>query len=181
MYCSEEYWSNEGNNKRMRLYRKISKGLKIFSYVLKIVLAIYVLILCTNSLLCLFNIISDNELNFLRSINFRNLIYNTYKITFIIILLVTLYYGYKRNCSIGKLISNLIKSIIFLPISVLLIYNFLMLGNLMNSFYLLVIFVVMEWVINSFIARIDKLYGIAVGSIEVNKNRKGDKKICKGK
>lgn len=51
----------------------------------------------------------------------------------------------------------------------------------MSSFYLLVLYVVVTSVIGFVSKRIDTLYDIAVGSVEVNKNRKGDKKLCKGK
>ena len=49
----------------------------------------------------------------------------------------------------------------------------------MSSFYLLVVFVVVNLIINQLTNRIDKLYDVAVGNIEMN--RKGDKKVCKGK
>ena len=69
------------------------------------------------------------------------------------------------------------NNLLFLPISALLIYNFVVLGSLMTNFYLLVVFVVIMFIINQLTTRVDKLYSIAVG--EVNENRKGENKVCK--
>ena len=167
----------------MQFYHKLSKGLKIFNHILTVALVLYILVLCTNSIFCLFDkiICCSNNLELLNVINFKALVFNTYKITFIILLLLVLYYSRKRNYTIKKIISIIFNGLLFLPISVLLIYNFMVLGSLMSSFYLLVLFVVVTFVINSITKRIDRLYDIAVGSLEVNKNRKGDKKVCKGK
>ena len=71
------------------------------------------------------------------------------------------------------------SGLLFLPVSALLIYNFVALKSLMSSFYLLVVFSVLMIIINQLTNRIDRLYDIAVGSNEI-KEKKG-KKICKEK
>lgn len=51
----------------------------------------------------------------------------------------------------------------------------------MRSFYLAVIIAVLVFAIDFLIKRIDSLYDLAVGSTDVNKNRKGESKVCKKK
>lgn len=182
MRSSEKYWSEEGNNKRMQTYHKFSKALKIIDYVFVIGFVFYILVLCTNSLFHLFdnmiNCVDQMELSHLY--NFKSIVYNTYEITFITILIFVVYNLIKKKYEIKKVKSTLLVGMLFLPVSALLIYNFIMLGSLMSSFYLLVVFVVISWIIKLLTKRIDNLYDIAVGSIEIDKNRKGEKK-CKVK
>ena len=78
-----------------------------------------------------------------------------------------------------KIFCILVSGLLFLPVSALLIYNFVELKSLMSSFYLLVVFSVLMIIINQLTNRIDRLYDIAVGSNEI-KEKKG-KKICKEK
>lgn len=73
------------------------------------------------------------------------------------------------------------EGLLFLPISALLTYNFMLLGSLMRSFYLVVAVAVVIFFIESLAKRIDRLYELAVGSTDENKNRKGDNKVCKKK
>ena len=51
----------------------------------------------------------------------------------------------------------------------------------MRSFYLVVAVAVVIFSIESLAKRIDRLYELAVGSTDENKNRKGDNKVCKKK
>ena len=178
---SEKYWRSEGNNKRMRSYHKLSEILKITKNILLIGLAIYCVILATNSIFCLHDkfICCDTEISILSFINFRNFVLDIYIATFIIALFVVLYFSRKQKYSMKQVINVIANSLLFLPVSSLLVYNFVVLGSLMSSFYLLVVFVVVNLIINQLTNRIDKLYDVAVGNIEMN--RKGDKKVCKGK
>ena len=104
---------------------------------------------------------------------------DVYIATFIITSFVVLYFSRKQKYSFNKFIYIIVNSLLFLPVSALLIYNFVALGSLMSSFYLLVVFSVVVIIINQLTNRIDKLYNIAVGSNETKD--KGGKKICKGK
>ena len=118
----------------------------------------------------------DNNQNF---VNFRGFILDVYIATFIITSFVVLYFSRKKNYSFMKVIYIIVNSLLFLPVSALLVYNFVILGSLMSSFYLLVVFSVVIFVINQLTTKIDKLYDIAVGNNEIKE--KGGKKICKEK
>ena len=178
---SEKYWKNEGNNKRMRNYCKLSKILKIVKFILIFALALYCIMLSSDSIFCLYDklICCDTNINLLNFIDFKKFVIDIYIVTFIISLFVVLYYGRKQKYSLKKIIFIILNSLTFLPIAVLLVYNFVVLGSLMSSFYLLVVFSVVIFIINQLTSRIDRLFEIAVGSIEIN--GKGDKKVCKGK
>lgn len=162
----------------MRNYHKVSIGLKILKYILMIAITFYCVVICTNSLFCLYDkmLCCDLMMDLLTFVNFKDFVLDIYIATFIIISFVVLYYGRKEKCSIKRFIIILMNSLLFLPVSALLIYNFVVLGSLMLNFYLLVVFVVIIFIINQLVNRIDKLYTIAVG--EVNENRKGENKIC---
>lgn len=164
----------------MQNYHKLSKILKILNNILAFLLVLYLLVLCTNSLFYLFRFSYYDSIDIVKLLDYKSFVFNIYIITFISLLLLMGYYNHKKSYPIKKIISTIFNGMLFLPISVLMIYNFMFLGNLMISFYLIVIFIVVTFVINLITKRIDTLYSIAVGSNEVNKNRKGDKK-CKDK
>ena len=178
---SEKYWCDEGNNKRMRSYYKLSKILKVIKYLLILGLILYFIILATDSIFCLFDkyICCEKELTLLSYVDFKKFILDIYIVTFIITLFVVLYLSRKQRYSLNKIFCILVSGLLFLPVSALLIYNFVALKSLMSSFYLLVVFSVLMTIINQLTNRIDRLYDIAVGSNEI-KERKG-KKICKEK
>lgn len=180
---SEKYWCNEGNNKRMRNYHKLSFILKVIENVLLLAFVLYCLCLSTNTIFYLFDRLKYcNEGVTLINIDaFKKFVFDTYIITFIMSWFVVLYVSRKRKYSLKKIISIMVKGLLFLPISSLLTYNFVMLGSLMRSFYLAVIIAVLVFAIDFLIKRIDSLYDLAVGSTDVNKNRKGESKVCKKK
>lgn len=165
----------------MRSYHKLSKILKFIKHFLIVVLALYCVLLATNSIFCLFDryVCCENELTLLNFVNFRGFILDIYIATFIITSFVVLYFSRKKNYSFMKVIYIIVNSLLFLPVSALLVYNFVILGSLMSSFYLLVVFSVVIFVINQLTTKIDKLYDIAVGNNEIKE--KGEKKICKEK
>ncbi len=173
---SEKYWHSEGNNKRMRGYHKLSKILKTIRYILIVLLAIYIVVLSTESIVCLFD---KMEFNLLSSIDLKKFILDVYITTFISTSFIIFYSNRKQKYLLKKIIYLVVDSLLFLPVSILLIYNFLAVGSFMRCFYLLVVFSVVMIIIEQLTNRIDKLYDIAVGSIEIN--RKGDKKVCKEK
>ncbi len=177
---SEKYWKDEGNNRRMRKYHKLSKILKIVRYILISALVIYILRISTNSLICLFDRMTccNNELTLLSLIDFKEFIYDVYIATFIIASFVVFYIIRSKKYSLKEVAILLMEILLILPVSVLLVYNFVILDSFMRCFYLLVVFSVVMILINQLTNRIDRLYDIAVGSIQLN--RKGDK-VCKGK
>lgn len=173
----------------MRSYHKLSIILKAIRSLLVLMVIVYCLYLSTDTIFCLFDRLSccSNEQTIINMIDIKKFVFDTYIITFIMMLFVVLYYGKKDKLSLKRIFQICSLSLFFLPISALLNYNFMILGSLMCSFYLLVITVVIVLSIDFIRNRIDKLYDLAVGVQEVrdvnevDKNRKGENKKCKRK
>lgn len=173
----------------MRSYHKLSIILKAIRSLLVLMVIVYCLYLSTDTIFCLFDRLSccSNEQTIINMIDIKKFVFDTYIITFIMMLFVVLYYGKKNKLSLKRIFQICSLSLFFLPISALLNYNFMILGSLMCSFYLLVITVVIVLSIDFIRNRIDKLYDLAVGVQEVrdvnevDKNRKGENKKCKRK
>lgn len=184
---AEEYWKDEGNNKRMQFYHKLSIIMKYLKVVLIFLIIIYCLYLSTNTIFSIFDNFNclNNNANLIKLIDLRKFVLNTYIITFVIMMFLVVYYGKKNNLNCKNIINTLIKSILFLPCSALFNYNFMILGSLMRSFYLVVVVAVIILSIDYILKRINRLYDLAVNgtavNIVVNKNGKGDNKKCKKK
>lgn len=184
---AEEYWKDEGNNKRMQFYHKLSIIMKYLKVVLIFLIIIYCLYLSTNTIFSIFDNFNclNNNANLIKLIDLRKFVLNTYIITFVIMMFLVVYYGKKNNLNCKNIINILIKSILFLPCSALLNYNFMILGSLMRSFYLVVVVAVIILSIDYILKRINRLYDLAVNgtavNIVVNKNGKGDNRKCKKK
>lgn len=184
---AEEYWKDEGNNKRMQFYHKLSIIMKYLKVLLIFLIIIYCLYLSTNTIFSIFDNFNclNNNTNLIKLIDLRKFVLNTYIITFVIMMFLVVYYGKKNNLNCKNIINTLIKSILFLPCSALLNYNFMILGSLMRSFYLVVVVAVIILSIDYILKRINRLYDLAVNetavNIVVNKNGKGDNRKCKKK
>ena len=184
---AEEYWKDEGNNKRMQFYHKLSIIMKYLKVVLIFLIIIYCLYSSTNTIFSIFDNFNclNNNTNLIKLIDLRKFVLNTYIITFVIMMFLVVYYGKKNNLNCKNIINTLIKSILFLPCSALLNYNFMILGSLMRSFYLVVVVAVIILSIDYILKRINRLYDLAVNetavNIVVNKNGKGDNRKCKKK
>ena len=184
---AEEYWKDEGNNKRMQFYHKLSIIMKYLKVVLIFLIIIYCLYLSTNTIFSIFDNFNclNNNANLIKLIDLRKFVLNTYIITFVIMMFLVVYYGKKNNLNCKNIINTLIKSILFLPCSALLNYNFMILGSLMRSFYLVVVVAVIILSIDYILKRINRLYDLAVNetavNIVVNKYGKGDNRKCKKK
>lgn len=184
---SEEYWNDEGNNKRMQTYHKLSIIMKYIRVVLLLIIVIYCLYLSTNTIFCLFDKLSccGDEISLTSLIDLRKFVFNTYIITFVMMLFVVLYLGKKNKLNLKNIIINVFRLLLFLPISALLNYNFVILGSLMSSFYIVVVVAVIIISIDFVSKKIDRLYDVAVNGKEVkevvDKNGKGDNKKCKKK
>ena len=167
-----DYWKNEGNNKRMQQYYKIQNGLRIIRWILVMILIIHVLKLVSTSLvtLCTKLELSDN----LIQLNNSSWIINIYKISIIIIMLSLLFYK-RKNYSFEKLGYTFLGSLLVIPLIVLMIFHFAVLGSLMSSFYLVVLFVVIILTINKVISRINVLYEKEKKVVENKTKRKGEK------
>ena len=101
-------------------------------------------------------------------------IINIYKISIIAIMFSLLFYK-NRNYSIEKLGYIFLGSLLIIPLIVLMIFHFAVLGNLMSSFYLVVLFVVVILAMNKLINRIIVLYDAATKVVENKMKRKGEK------
>lgn len=167
-----DYWKNEGNNKRMQQYYKIQNGLRIIRWILAMILVIHILKLVSTSIITL---CTELELpsNLIQLSN-STWIINTYKISIIVILLSLLFYK-NKNYSIEKLGYIFLGSLLVIPLIVLMIFHFAVLGSLMSSFYLVVLFVVIILTISKVINRINVLYDAATKVVENKTKRKGEK------
>ena len=114
--------------------------------------------------------LSDN----LIQLNNSSWIINIYKISIIIIMLSLLFYK-RKNYSFEKLGYTFLGSLLVIPLIVLMIFHFAVLGSLMSSFYLVVLFVVIILTINKVISRINVLYDAATKVVENKTKRKGEK------
>lgn len=161
----------------MQFYKKISFALKIVKKITLICLIIYILFLSTNTIFYLANHSREISLNHL--IDIKKFTYNTYKITFIMMLFVVGYSSVRNKYSFSKIVSIIGLCLLFLPISILLNYNFTIMNSLMRSFYLVVIIAVMVIIIDFLTKKIDELYSVAVGSKDETKKGKGEKNYAR--
>ena len=167
-----DYWKNEGNNKRMQQYYKIQHGLRMIRWILVMILVIHVLKLVSMSIITL---CTELELsNNLIQLSNSTWIINIYKISIIAIMFSLLFYK-NRNYSIEKLGYIFLGSLLIIPLIVLMIFHFAVLGNLMSSFYLVVLFVVVILAMNKLINRIIVLYDAATKVVENKMKRNGEK------
>lgn len=171
----------------MQTYHKLSIIMKYLKTILILLIIVYCLYLSTNTIFCLFDRLSccNNDVSLENLIDLRKFVFNTYIITFVMMLFIVTYFGRKNRLKCNNIIKSFIKTILFLPISALLNYNFMILGSLMSSFYLVVVVAVVIISIDYITKKIDSLYDVAVNGKEVkevvDKNGKGDNKKCKKK
>lgn len=171
----------------MQTYHKLSIIMKYIRVILLLIIVVYCLYLSTNTIFCLFDKLSccGDEISLTSLIDLRKFVFDTYVITFVMMLFVVLYLGKKNKLNLKNIIINIFRLLLFLPISALLNYNFMILGSLMSSFYLVIFVAVIIFSIDYLTKKIDRLYEIAVSGKEVmvvvDKNGKGDNKKCKKK
>lgn len=167
-----EYWKDEGNNKRMQKYHKISNILKVVKQIMFLLTAFIFINLITQSLIYLTSV---NVININKFIDFILDIYNICLITLVFV--ITLIAIKKKNVKDTKeIIMMFICGILLIPEIVLLIIHFAVFSSLMSSFYYLVVTVAMILIINSITVRIDKLYELATGENELKTKGKGKRR-----
>lgn len=167
-----EYWKDEGNNKRMQKYHKISNILKVVKQIMFLLTAFIFVNLITQSLIYLTSV---NVININKFIDFILDIYNICLITLVFV--ITLIAIKKKNVKDTKeIIMMFICGILLIPEIVLLIIHFAVFSSLMSSFYYLVVTVAMILIINSITVRIDKLYELATGENELKTKGKGKRR-----
>ena len=165
----------------MRNYHKLSIALKYLRMIIILGTIVYIVNLSTNTIYSFID--KYNDISLYNMFDLKKFIMNTYVITFVTMLFVVFYFSRKSKEKAKDIFKNILSCLLFLPISALLNYNFMILGSLMNSFYLFVAVIIIVLFIGFLNGKIDKLYNCAVESKEVdevNKKEKGDKK-CKKK
>lgn len=167
---AKDYWSNEGNNKRMRFYCNFNRGFKVIKILLTLFIALYLIRIASESLV---SIIEGNGYQFFLEMfcnpndpSISNSITNIYSISFILITGYSVL-DFKINSKTKlELINNLIRSIFFFPVIVLVFFHFKLNGSLMSTFWIITIVILLSLGIGFINNRIDNLYKISIGKEE---------------
>lgn len=156
-----EYWKDEGNNKRMQTYHKISNLLKVLRiFILMFSLFIFVLLI-TQSIIYL-----SGETIF--NVNMIiHLITDVYNVMIIMLIFGLIFMIIKKKLNEKELLIMFVIGFLLLPEILLLVVHFAVFGSFMFSFYYMVILIIVMILINHLITRIDELYNIATGSNEL--------------
>ena len=169
-----EYWKDEGNNKRMQTYHKISNLLKILrTFILMVSIFIFILLI-TQSIIYLSGVTIFNMDMII------HLITDVYNVMIIMLIFGLVFMIIKKKLNEKELLTMFAIGFLLLPEVVLLVVHFAVFGSFMFSFYYMVILIIIMILIGHFITRIDELYNIATGSNELKMKGK-DKKKCKVK
>ena len=163
-----EYWKDEGNNKRMQTYHKISNLLKVLRiFILMFSLFIFVLLI-TQSIIYL-----SGETIF--NVNMIiHLITDVYNVMIIMLIFGLIFMIIKKKLNEKELLIMFVIGFLLLPEILLLVVHFAVFGSFMFSFYYMVILIIVMILINHLITRIDELYNIATGSNELKMKEKID-------
>lgn len=163
-----EYWKDEGNNKRMQTYHKISNLLKVLRiFILMFSLFIFVLLI-TQSIIYLSGVTIFNVNMII------HLITDVYNVMIIILIFGLIFMIIKKKLNEKELLIMFVIGFLLLPEILLLIVHFAVFGSFMFSFYYMVILIIVMILINHLITRIDELYNIATGSNELKMKEKID-------
>lgn len=163
-----EYWKDEGNNKRMQTYHKISNLLKVLRiFILMFSLFIFVLLI-TQSIIYL-----SRETIF--NVNMIiHLITDVYNVMIIMLIFGLIFMIIKKKLNEKELLIMFVIGFLLLPEILLLVVHFAVFGSFMFSFYYMVILIIVMILINHLITRIDELYNTATGSNELKMKEKID-------
>ena len=163
-----EYWKDEGNNKRMQTYHKISNLLKVLRiFILMFSLFIFVLLI-TQSIIYLSRITIFNVNMII------HLITDVYNVMIIMLIFGLIFMIIKKKLNEKELLIMFLIGFLLLPEILLLVVHFAVFGSFMFSFYYMVILIIVMILINHLITRIDELYNIATGSNELKMKEKID-------
>ena len=162
------YWKDEGNNKRMQTYHKISNLLKVLRiFILMFSLFIFVLLI-TQSIIYLPGVTIFNVNMIIR------LSTDVYNVMIIMLIFGLLFMIIKKKLNEKELLIMFVIGFLLLPEIILLVVHFAVFGSFMFSFYYMVILIIVMILINHLITRIDELYNIATGSNELKMKEKID-------
>lgn len=163
-----EYWKDEGNNKRMQTYHKISNLLKVLRiFILMFSLFIFVLLI-TQSIIYLSGVTIFNVNMII------HLITDVYNVMIIMLIFGLIFMIIKKKLNEKELLIMFVIGFLLLPEILLLVVHFVVFGSFMFSFYYMVILIIVMILINHLITRIDELYNIATGSNELKMKEKID-------
>ena len=163
-----EYWKDEGNNKRMQTYHKISNLLKVLRiFILMFSLFIFVLLI-TQSIIYLSGVTIFNVNMIIY------LITDVYNVMIIMLVFGLIFMIIKKKLNEKELLIMFLIGFLLLPEILLLVVHFAVFGSFMFSFYYMVILIIVMILINHLITRIDELYNIATGSNELKMKEKID-------
>lgn len=163
-----EYWKDEGNNKRMQTYHKISNLLKVLRiFILMFSLFIFVLLI-TQSIIYLSGVTIFNVNMII------HLITDVYNVMIIMLIFGLIFMIIKKKLNEKELLIMIVIGFLLLPEILLLVVHFAVFGSFMFSFYYMVILIIVMILINHLITRIDELYNIATGSNELKMKEKID-------
>ena len=155
---AEEYWKNEGCNSRMINYIKVFRFFRIVRlFALFLVVAYIVYISSVSIILGVKSI--DNPIK---------LLINIYQISFVGLILLSLINYKVRFDSLYYLINNIIKSCIVLPIIALIMFYFCLVGNLIMTFWIIILYFLFDFVMNEFNKRIFLLWAVSKGTEKNN-------------
>lgn len=163
-----EYWKDEGNNKRMQTYHKISNLLKVLRiFILMFSLFIFVLLI-TQSIIYLSGVTIFNVNMII------HLITDVYNVMIIMLIFGLIFMIIKKKLNEKELLIMFVIGFLLLPEILLLVVHFAVFGSFMFSFYYMVILIIVMILVNHLITRIDELYNIATGSNELKMKEKID-------
>lgn len=163
-----EYWKDEGNNKRMQTYHKISNLLKVLRiFILMFSLFIFVLLI-TQSIIYLSGVTIFNVNMIIY------LITDVYNVMIIMLIFGLIFMIIKKKLNEKELLIMFVIGFLLLPEILLLVVHFAVFGSFMFNFYYMVILIIVMILINHLITRIDELYNIATGSNELKMKEKID-------
>ena len=163
-----EYWKDEGNNKRMQTYHKISNLLKVLRiFILMFSLFIFVLLI-TQSIIYLSGVTIFNVNMII------HLISDVYNVMIIMLIFGLIFMIIKKKLNEKELLIMFLIGFLLLPEILLLVVHFAVFGSFMFSFYYMVILIIVMILINHLITRIDELYNTATGSNELKMKEKID-------
>lgn len=157
------YWKDEGCNNRMRKYILMSKILTVMQLVIMLFVILYFIYISTISILKLQSINNIDD-----SVRF---IINIYQVSTIGIIGLYVASNKLKKLSLEKLVFNIIKSLVILPLIALIMFYFDLIGYLMLSFWILIIFMIFEIVINGFNKRVKFLHEVSIGKEKVKNER----------
>ena len=167
----EEYWRNEGNNKRMQNYYKFAKLLLNFRYLLSVVICVYIIWLSLNTLTRLilgFNICTITNCYALSPIEVVREIYPTCSLiligfTFAFVVLI-----YKQKIKCNRPLEVFMVVIALLPTLYLILFGFkYRINNITSCSTIVLIYLFIETLITYISNRIINLKKIAVGEERV--------------